>query len=386
MTILYFYRSMTLFGGVERILTDKMNYMAEHFGWDITICTYEQGAEPCNYPLSPKVRHVDLGCFFWKKYRAPLWRRFAEERKWQRLLDERVKALLGELRPDIVVGNSIEPQPIKAVRRAGYPGKLVVEAHIYKDCWRAVKAISRKAGIMQWLQSRKAERAATQADLLVCLSRQDAALWRRDYKRPAISVVPNFMHIFPDSVPAHGELRRALAVGRLDKPKGVDMLVSAWATVAGLHPDWTLDIYGDGPERENIVSQIASLGLQKSVRVVPPTPAIYDEYQSSDFFVQSSLSEGFPMVLIEAMACGLPPVAFDCPIGPAVIIERGTGLLVPPRDTAALAKAICQMIERPDERRDMGAKARQAMLRYTAGQVMPLWKQLFEELVGQTPK
>lgn len=380
MTILYFYRSMTLFGGVERILTDKMNYMAEHYGWDITICTYEQGAEKCNYQLSEKVKHVDLGCFFWKKYHVPLWRRGAEERKWQRLMDERVKTLLDELRPDIVVGNTIEPQPITAVRRAGFKCRLVVEAHIYKELWRGSLRHSVRTGIMDWWHGRGQERAARYADVLVALTHDDAALWQKKVKTV---VIPNFIHTYPETVRTHGELRRALAVGRLHFQKGFTMLVDVWAVVAKVHPDWRLDIIGDGPDRADIEARIARHGLEKQVRIVPPTPAIYNEYQSSDLLVVSSVCEGFCLVLAEAMASGVPAVSFDCPTGPRDIIDEGTGLLVPPSDKDAMAKAICQMIEHTDQRRDMGEKARQAMRRYTDEIVMPQWKQLFEKLAGQ---
>ena len=113
-----------------------------------------------------------------------------------------------------------------------------------------------------------------------------------------------------------------------------------------------------------------------------PTSEIIAKYQESSIYIMSSRYEGFGMVLLEAMACGIPCVSFDCPYGPSDIIHDGEdGFLVKHLDTTALAERICYLIENPEIRKEMGEKAKRNIKRYSRENVMAQWTELFNHLL-----
>jgi glycosyltransferase involved in cell wall biosynthesis len=178
-----------------------------------------------------------------------------------------------------------------------------------------------------------------------------------------------------------------IAAGRLLSQKGFDMLLDAFSLVSAKHPDWQLRIFGSGPWRDQLAAQIQHLGLSGRAHLKGPTDELDAQFTASSIFVLSSRFEGLPMVLLEAMAAGLPAVAFDCPTGPAEIIEPGTsGILAPPQDVAALAAGICELIESPARRRAMGAAALTRSRAYSIDAVRRKWERLFDELAASRAK
>jgi glycosyltransferase involved in cell wall biosynthesis len=234
---------------------------------------------------------------------------------------------------------------------------------------------------------RSFRRLYPQLDAMVTLTEADA----RDYRQllgPAARV-----RSVPNAVPDVGEVRAAhdpetkvvVAAGRLARQKGFDRLVAAWAQVARKHPDWRLDIFGHGDD----VSLQARIDKKKLTQVVTLrgfTDQLYQRFAESAIYAMSSRSEGFPMVLLEAMGCGLPLVSFDCPTGPADIIQDGrNGLLVPDGNIKGLAAALNRLIEDPELRRRMGAAGVEMAKDYAPTRIAARWEQLFEEL-QQAPR
>jgi glycosyltransferase involved in cell wall biosynthesis len=162
--------------------------------------------------------------------------------------------------------------------------------------------------------------------------------------------------------------------------KGFDILLRAFAQCAQQHPRWTLKIVGDGSQREQLQTLAAALQIGDRVTWERAVKQPEIELHRSDLFVLSSRYEGFPMVLLEAMACGLPVVSFDCPSGPREIIHDGDdGLLVPPNEIGALAAAMSGLMSSGDERKRLGERAAHVIERFGLSKIADMWTTLFEQ-------
>ena len=178
----------------------------------------------------------------------------------------------------------------------------------------------------------------------------------------------------PDVARSAAEVKRICAVGRLTHQKGFDLLIAAFASATSGAPDWRLDIWGEGPEREALHALIRDQGLagRISLRGLSPRPRAW--VAEAGIFVLSSRYEGFPNVLGEAMAAGLPVIAADCDFGPADMVEHGrSGLLVQGEDPAALARAMADLMADPLARSRMGAAAAEAMARFRPAHILKQW-------------
>jgi GalNAc-alpha-(1->4)-GalNAc-alpha-(1->3)-diNAcBac-PP-undecaprenol alpha-1,4-N-acetyl-D-galactosaminyltransferase len=186
----------------------------------------------------------------------------------------------------------------------------------------------------------------------------------------------------PDIPPASTDERRQIvAMGRFVPEKGFDLLIDAFALIAPDYPDWCLLIMGDGGLRDDLTAQIARHGLTDRVDMPGFAAQPFERLAESAFFVLSSRTEGFGNVMIEAMACGLPVVSFDCPASPREIITPDhDGYLVPPEDVVALADAFRRMIDHPDERRRLAVNARETSARYRLNAITARWYDLFDSV------
>lgn len=177
--------------------------------------------------------------------------------------------------------------------------------------------------------------------------------------------------------------KQVISVGRLTVQKGYDMLLDAWSRVVSMHPGWKLVIYGKGDDYVKLQVIIQQYKLGDSVHIFPPTRDIVNKYLESSVYVMSSRYEGFPMVLPEAMACGVPCVSFDAPCGPAEIISDGEdGFITPLGDVQRLAEKLSLLMSDDDLRIKMGKNARRNVMRYSVDRIMKQWVDLFEALKG----
>ena len=160
--------------------------------------------------------------------------------------------------------------------------------------------------------------------------------------------------------------------------------ISAFRIVAQRHPDWTLKIYGDGSLKDSLQNQINESGLQNNVFLMGFSNDMERALRQSSIFAFSSLVEGFALVIVEAMECGLPVVSYQCPCGPKDIITDGKdGFLVPVNDEQMLAEKICGLIEDENLRHQMAAAAREKALRYRDSSIAEQWMKLFDEIVNK---
>ena len=194
-----------------------------------------------------------------------------------------------------------------------------------------------------------------------------------------MTVIYNPLPFFPKRLSDVSQ-KQVIAVGRYVPQKGFDRLIPAWSIVNKRHPDWTLRIYGDGM-RQRLQQQIDELNVTSSCILEHTVEDIVEKYCESSIFVLSSRYEGFGMVIIEAMACGVPPVSFACPCGPRdIITDDKNGLLVDNGDIEGLAEKICYLIENEDIRQKMGQQAHTDVQRFKIEHIALQWKELFDSL------
>ena len=195
-----------------------------------------------------------------------------------------------------------------------------------------------------------------------------------------VCVIPNSVSFFPE-LPAALQNKTILSIGRIDYPKGYDLLLKVFGPFCLLYQDWNLRIIGDGPLRKTIEATIKREGLTGRVSILPSTDKIIEEYLNASVFVMTSRTEGLPMVLLEAQACGLPIVAFDCETGPSEIVTNGeNGYLIADYNIEKMSQQLSELAADFDKRRKFGENARNNVSRFFPDQVFTQWEKLFEQL------
>ncbi|MGE4335103.1 MAG: glycosyltransferase [Pigmentiphaga sp.] len=218
------------------------------------------------------------------------------------------------------------------------------------------------------------------ADDVVALTAQQANQYRPYASR--VTVLPNPVEIPPASKLAQvAQSRILLAAGRLTPQKGYDLLLQAWHQANPGLPEYRLRIVGDGPEQAKLTALATELGVDDRVTFVPATDDLASHYTEAAAFILSSRHEGLPLVLLEALAHGLPVVAFDCDYGPRQVIRPGqNGLLCEPENPAALAAALLDALRDPAALDAMAAEARHSAQAYALPEVLDRWEALLVSL------
>jgi glycosyltransferase involved in cell wall biosynthesis len=208
---------------------------------------------------------------------------------------------------------------------------------------------------------------------------------RRVVSKEAVHVIPNPISeqfFGSDKLNGTNVHYTVVAMGRMEPQKGFDRLLTAFAKCAERHPEWTLRIVGEGAERAPLQGLAVKLGLESRIRLDAVTKAPENVLRDSDLFVLSSRYEGFPMVLLEAMACGLPVISFDCPTGPREMIRDGIdGVLVAPDDVEALAEAMDNLMGAQQVRQRLAARAVEVSERFSVARVMAMWSEVLTKAV-----
>jgi len=379
MKVAYIYTALTTYGGVDRVLTVKANYLAEHMGYDVTIITESQAGRPPVFPLSPKVKHIDLETDFDEEYHYSGLKRYMVYRRLMKQYRERMEKTLTKMRPDIVCTTCGRDLDFLCKLKDG--SKKVGESHIAKQFVRNFHLMEQRGfpyNIVARYWRHKQEKAVRQLDGFVVLTKHDAESWAEVRHS---TIIPNPLILNVEKC-ALLENHEVISVGRLEEQKGFDLLLESWAKVVAKHPDWHLTICGEGSQRGLLQSIVEKLDIGRSVSLVGQIKDVSSRYLESSIYALSSRFEGFGLVLTEAMSFGLPCVAFNCPYGPSDIITDGEdGMLVENGNTDALADGICRLIENHSQRKQFGKNAKKNIQRYAIENVMPQWDKLFTSLV-----
>ena len=373
--IVYVTPALYMAGGVERVLTLKANYFAEHFGYDITIILTEGKGKPFFYPLSPKINVINLDIHFEELWTCSFLKKIWVYLKKQRLFKKALTAELMRIRPDITV--SLLRREINFLNDIKDGSRKIGELHVNRANYRNFS--TQNVGIVKRLfakfWSHNLVAHLHRLDKLVVLTEKDREAW---VELNNVVAIPDPLSLYPIGISPLTE-KRVVAVARYSHEKGIDLLLKAWSIVEKRVSDWRLDVYGDG-NRTPYNQLIEDLHIDNSRCVLHGrTDNVEAEYVNSSIFVLSSRFEGFGMVLTEAMACGLPVVSFDCPWGPRSIITDGDdGLLVENGNVEALAGSLTRLMDDADLLQRMAVRGVKNVQRFSVDYIAECWKELFE--------
>ena len=380
MKIVYIYHSFILKGGIERVFCDKMNYLAQNTSYDVTFITFEQGNHPFAFKLNDRIKVVDINCRFAELWNYNLIKRNILNFILRRKLKKCLTATLKKESPDIVISTTEDIKYNYCIFNLPY--RFIVESHVHMK--EIIKSSIKKQFFIhsiskiffKWKLSK-----INKCKLLVALTDADKRDWSKVINSDII-IIPNILTFYPDKITDYSKRsKRILCVGRFDKQKGFDLMIKAWAIIADKHKEWKVDIFGDGELNNTLNGLIKNYCLDESITIHPATNHIYDEYMDSSIFAFSSRYEGFGLVLIEAMSCGVPCISFDCPHGPSEIITNGrNGLLVQNGNIDEFANSLDSMINNYEQRKFMSINARIDSQKYKRENIMPQWIELFETL------
>lgn len=367
-------------GGMERSLTLKANYLASKDNeYEVYIILTEGRDTPPYYELNPHIHLIQLDVNFDDLFTVSTLRKITGYFQKQRIFRRRLTTCLRTIHPDITI--SLLRREINFFNKINDGSIKIGEIHFSRAHYRNFNTNKLPVFIQKILTQYWMNQLINELKKLkqfVVLTEGDKQKWPEINQ---ISVIPNPLPFYPEKT-SQCNNHKVIAVGRYMPEKGFDLLIAAWKSVIQKHPDWTLSIYGDGKLRRQLQTQIHSLELTNNCILEGSVPNIIDKYCESSIFVLSSRYEGFGMVLVEAMACGVAPIAFDCPFGPRDIIQNGKdGFLVEKENIEQLATKINYLIEHEEIRKKMGQTARNNVRRFEIEKIGKQWEQLFEKVL-----
>jgi len=364
--------------GMERTLTLKANYFADKLGYEVYIIMTEEIDKKPFYELSDKIKTINFNINFDKMHHLPFIQRILRYFYNQHIYKKKLTKTLNDLQPDITI--SVLRREINFINDIDDGSIKVGEFHFSRDNYRDFKNIKTLPIIQKtvsYLWNKQLLGKLKQLGMFVVLTNEDRLKWT---ELTNVTNIPNALTFTPKRI-SDCSAKQVIAVGRYTYQKGFDMLIKAWKMVAEKHTDWTLQIYGDGDKKEYDCI-VKSLHLEDSCILNSTTKEIDAKYAESSIFVLSSRYEGMPMVLGEAMICGVPPVSFACPSGPVDIINDGEdGFLVENENLEMLADRINFLIENENIRKQMGQQAQISVNKLKIENIAQQWDQLFNKLI-----
>lgn len=364
-------------GGVERVVSVKASYFAEVYHYDVTIIVTEGKGCDSFFPLSDKVKVINLNLGFEDLWKASFIKKIYLYLKKQFKFRRMLKSELMRIRPDITI--SVLRREINFINSIPDGSHKIGELHVNRSNYR--NFISRDSNVIKQFFAR-----FWMNDLLKHLRKLDRmVVLTEDAKKdwPELSNVT----LIPDPIPFKVDQmstlssKRVISIGRYAYEKGNDLLLKAWSIVEKSCKDWTLDIYGMG-------NQTPYKELMKKLEIDETRCHLHgsltdvkETYLNSSVFTLPSRFEGFGLVIIEAMACGVPVVAFDCENGPRNIVTNNQdGILVKPFDVDEYAASLLRLMRDDQLRAQIGNRAYESSKRYSIEDIAQQWKDLFDEI------
>lgn len=377
MKIVYCIDAIYYLGGIELVTIAKANALAEIPGNQVWIAVADN-----RYSAITRLRQVsvlDLAVHYYendgKGYihdLLDLWKK----RKYHR---QRLELLLNDINPDVVISTGLSARNFLAKLKLKSNPVYIREIH-FSRLYRQHHASSIGGKLFaKFSEIKDYHIAIKDYDKIVVLTESEkTGSWTNWDK---VAVIPNPL-IKREKEYSTCTNKVAVTAARLVWAKNIESLIIIWKRVIQHHPDWTLQIWGVGPEKENLERQIEQLGLKNHVLLMGYTSEVQEQMAKASLFVLTSRTEGFSLVAAEAMSVGIPSVVYNCPGGICHVVKDGeTGFLIPMNDEDAFVEKVCTLIENEKLRKAMGQAALKEVEQYRIEKIAQRWMTLFQELL-----
>lgn len=352
-----------LHGGIEKITSEKMNYLSELMDYHVVLCTSEHKNKPFVYNLSDKVKHIDLGINYYRSISYFHPTNLIKMFKHFRLLKKCIK----REKPDIIISVNYTPEQYFLPFLSKHIPKIK-EFHSSGFKIKQPLTLTQKLKYQLFLLFEK-------YDVKVVLNNSEKGY----YPFNNITVIPNFISTKVKTEINLNRTKTIIAAGRIAPVKQFDHLIFAWKQIASFHKEWSVEIYGDGDDK--IISELNKMITQRNipnVKLMGSTSKLGKKMQNASLYAMTSKTECFPMVLLEAMSNGLPVMSYNCPHGPAAIIENNKqGFLTEVNNITSFAEKLSYLISSDSIRTKMSGEAIHKAKQFQANVVMDQWNKLF---------
>lgn len=368
MRILYCIDSLGSGGGTERVLATKVNWLANRPDIDEAIVTLEEKDEPF-FKIDEKVDIIRL-----RGIRKGNYKRRGEVKKYKEAIEE----IAHQFAPDVMV--AVAGMSMEVLPRLKYECKKILEFHYTRNYLvNFVKGIEnlrfRRLHIMKMMYLQwKLKQIAKKYDRFVGLTAKDVELWGNPEN---MTYVHNPLS-FVSAVKSTCKNKIIIGVGSWTPSKGFDRLLEAFGPLAAKYPEWKVELYGAGQDEQRLRNIIQRYRMENQATLCSPVPDIQEKLVEASIYAFPSRSDGFGLVITEAMECGLPTVAMDCPCGPCEILDSSTGIVVTDGDISAYRDALERLMADERLRVKMGRAATVAVKRFYPDAIMPRWISLLK--------
>ena len=371
MKICYFFNSINYEDGIERLTIVKANYWAEKGHETYIVVTDHNVNIQLIEPLNDGVKLINLDINYYKDEH-----KFFLSKKKTLLHFKKIQRFVKTIKPDIIisVGQS-EKYLLSLIKTSAIKIREIHFLSTYRTLTYKKNKIAKLLNYIDYNLFIKGY------DQYVLLTNEDY----NDYyigDKLKTTVISNPITITP--LKTRLNTKNIICVCRLSNlQKNVNELIDAFAVVSKKHPDWVLKIYGEGQDKNLLLEQIKNLDL-KNVFIEGYTNNIPKALENADIFVSTSNFEGCPLAILEAMACGLPIVSYQFPVGAKdILLGHNAGFLVPMHNFEILAKKICTLIENPYLLEEMSYNALKRAEDFSKDSIMTQWMNLFLKLLDK---
>ena len=363
MRLLYIVPKIKIAGGVARVLAIKANYFVEHFGYEVHILSQNEENEMPFYEFDSEIVFHNM------ILKGNIFKFFSSFQK-------QINQKINQIKPDVILvaDNGLKAFVFPFIIQTKVP--IVFECHGSKFIEEDVQKTNFIAKSIQKVKYRFKDFGARNFTRTVALSDENLKEWNVENG----IVIPNPSWIRSKKT-ADLKSKKVIAIARNSYEKGLDRLLLIWKEIGEKYPDWTLDIYTD--DVDSLENEALKLEIESGINYIHFVKNIQKKYLKASICVMTSRTEGFPMVLLEAMASGLPCIAYDCPTGPrAIITNAENGFLIPDNNIEMYIEKLSFLIENEEVRFKFGLDAKETSKQYSVKKIMEQWREFLESLVS----